>query len=260
MERQFVNYTLEDGIATVTIDHPPMNTLDVPTRQELADVFDELTARKGEVRVVILTSTGEKVFVSGADIKRFLDMTPETAMASLKHALEGSLKIERFETPVICAIKGYCLGAGLELAMCCDLRIAADDSKLGQPEVNLSVIPGGGATQRLARLVGPGIAKELIYTGRHITAQEALSIGLINKTVPKDAVLEEAKKMAKLIAAKGPLAVRAAKKAINRGLDMTLRQGLELEMDYFSGLFSHDDPKEGARAFLEKRPPEFKGK
>lgn len=260
MEKQFVNYTLEDGIATVTIDHPPANALDTQTRLELADVFDELTTKKGEVRVVILTSAGEKFFVSGSDIKRFIDMTPETSMASVKQALGGALKIEQFEAPVICAIKGYCLGGGLELAMCCDIRIAAEDSKLGQPEVNLSVIPGGGATQRLARLVGPGIAKELIYTGRQITAQEAQSIGLINKAVPKEMVLEEAKKMAKLIAAKGPLAVRAAKKAINRGLNMTLQQGLELEMDYFSGLFVHEDPKEGAKAFLEKRPPEFKGK
>jgi enoyl-CoA hydratase len=260
MERQFVNYTLEDGIAIVTIDHPPANALDTQTRMELADVFDELTAKKGEVRVVILTSAGDKFFVSGSDIKRFIDMTPESAMASVKQALAWVLKIEQFEAPVICAIKGYCLGGGLELAMCCDLRIAAEDSKLGQPELGLAIIPGGGATQRLARLVGAGIAKDLIFTGRQITAQEAQSIGLITKVVPKDAVLEEAKKMAKLIAAKGPLAVRAAKKAINRGLDMTLLQGLELENDYFSGLFVHEDPREGAKAFLEKRPPEYKGK
>jgi enoyl-CoA hydratase len=260
MERQFVNYTLEDGIAIVTIDHPPANALDTQTRMELADAFDELTTKKGEVRVVILRSAGDKFFVSGSDIKRFIDMTPESAMASVKQALAWVLKIEQFEAPVICAIKGYCLGGGLELAMCCDLRIAADDSKLGQPELNLSIIPGGGATQRLARLVGAGIAKDLIFTGRQITAQEGQSIGLITKVVPKDEVLEEAKKMAKLIAAKGPLAVRAAKKAINRGLDMPLLQGLELENDYFSGLFVFEDPREGAKAFLEKRPPEYKGK
>lgn len=260
MERQFVTVTLEDRIALVIIDHPPMNTLDTPTRLELASVFDFLATKKDEVRAVILTSVGDKVFVSGADIRRFLDYTPDQAMVTLKLALESSLKIEQCEAPVICAIRGYCLGAGLELAMCCDLRIAADDSKLGQPEVNLSVIPGGGGTQRLARLVGAGIAKELIYTGKQITAQEALNIGLINKAVPKELVMDEAKKMAKLIAAKGPLAVRAAKKAINRGLNMTLLEGLELEMDYFSGLFFHEDPKEGAKAFLEKRPPEYKGK
>ena len=260
MERQFVKYMVEDGIATVTIDHPPVNTLDPATRLELASVFDLIETKKSEVRVVILTSVGDKVFVSGADIKRFLDYTPDAAMVSLKLAMETSLKIEQCEVPVICAIRGYCLGAGLELAMCCDLRIAADDSKLGQPEVNLSVIPGGGGTQRLPRLVGAGIAKELIYTGKQITAQEAQNIGLINKAVPKDMVLEEAKKMAKLIAAKRPLAVRAAKKAINRGLNMTLLQGLEIEMDYFAGLFVHEDPKEGAKAFLEKRPPQFKGK
>jgi enoyl-CoA hydratase len=259
MERQFVNYILEDGIAIVTIDHPPANALDTQTRLELADAFDELAAKKMDVRVVILTSAGDKFFVSGSDIKRFIDMTPETSMASVKQAMAGAQKIEQFETPVICAIKGFCLGGGLELAMCCDIRIAAEDSKLGQPEVNLSIIPGAGGTQRLARLIGPGIARELIYTGKFLTAVEAQGIGLVNKAVPKDMVLEEAKKMAKLIAAKGPLAVRAAKKAISRGLDMTLQQGLELENDYFSGLFNHEDPKEGARAFVEKRPPEYKG-
>lgn len=260
MKREFVNYTLEEGIAIVTIDHPPANALDAQTRDELGDAFDELSERKGEVRVVILTGAGEKVFVSGADIKMLRDRTPEEAKVTGKRAREVFLRIEEFATPVICVIKGYCLGGGLELAMCCDLRIVAENAQFGQPEVNLAIIPGSGGTQRLARLVGAGIAKELIYTGKFITAEEAQSIGLVNKIVPHDKVMDEAKEMAKLIASKGPLAIRAAKKAINRGLNMTLLQGLELETDYFSELMATEDKREGTTAFLEKRKPVFKGK
>ena len=260
VKREFVNYTLEDGIAIVTIDHPAVNSLDAQTRDELGNAFDELGKRTGEVRVVILTSAGEKIFVSGADIRMLRDRTPEDAITSGKTARGVYLKIEEFEVPIICAIKGFCLGGGMELAMCCDLRIAAEDSQFGQPEVNLGIIPGGGATQRLARLVGAGIAKELIYTGKRISAQEALSIGLLNKIVPLDKVLDEAKEMAELIASKGTLAIRAAKKAINGGLNMTLIEGLELETSLFSQLMGTEDKREGIAAFLEKRKPVFKGK
>ena len=260
MKREFVNYTLEDGVATVTIDHPPANSLDMQTRDELTDVFDELSQKAGEVRVVILTSAGEKIFVSGADIRMLRDRTPDEAIVAGKRAREGTLKIEQFEAPVICAIKGYCLGGGLELAMGCDLRIVAENAQFGQPEVNLGIIPGGGGTQRLARLVGVGTAKELIYTGKMINAQEAHRIGLVNKVVPLDKIMDEVMEMAKLIASKGPLAVRAAKKTINQGLDMPLIPGLELETENFSQLTATEDKREGTTAFLEKRKPVFKGK
>lgn len=260
MENKLVDYTLEEGIAVVTIDNPPVNAMDVPTREALASVFDELSDKKDEVKVVILTSAGEKVFVSGADIRRFVDMTPETAMASVRRSRTIYSKVDDCEAPVICAIRGHCFGGGLELAMCCDLRIVAEEAKLGLPEVGLGIMPGGGGTKRLAWLVGAGIAKEIIYTGRPVTPQQALSIGLVNKAVPRDQVLDEAKEMAKLIATKGPLAVRAAKKAVNGGLNLSLSEALDLEADLFSSLFTSGDPREGATAFLEKRPPVFKGK
>jgi len=212
------------------------------------------------VKAVILTSSGDKVFISGADIKMLRDKTSEEAKISGKTAREMFLKIEECEVPVICAIRGFCLGGGVEMAMCCDIRIASEDSKFGQPEVNLGIIPGGGATQRLARLVGVGIAKELIYTGKRISAQEALSIGLLNRIVPHDKVIDEAKKMAELIASKGPLAVRASKKAINQGLNMSLVEGLELETHLFSQIMGTEDKREGIDAFLEKRNPVFKAK
>jgi len=260
MKREFVNYTLEGGIATVTIDHPPMNTFDVQTRNELGDAFDELNQKSAEIRAVILTGAGEKAFISGADIRMLRDRTAEEARSPEGNARDVFLKIEEFETPVICAIKGYCLGGGLELAMSCDLRVVAQDASFGQPEVNLGIIPGAGGTQRLPRLVGVGIAKELIYTGRIITTAEAQSIGLVNRVVPRDQVMDEAKAMAKLIASKGPLAIRAAKKAINKGLNLTLYQGLDVETDCFSGLMDTEDKREGTTAFLEKRKPVFKGK
>jgi len=259
MKRDFVNYTLEDGIALVTIDHPPANSLDAQTRNELGDTFDELSGRLDEVRVVILTSAGEKIFVSGADIKMLRDRTQAESKETGKVSRAVSQKVEEFGAPVICAIKGYCLGGGMELAMCCDLRIASDNSQFGQPEVNLGIIPGAGGTQRLPRLVGAGIAKELIYTARIVDAQEAHRIGLINRVVPLEKVIDEARGMAKLIAGKGPLAVRAAKKAINQGLDVPLLRGLELEAEFFSGLMDTDDKKEGTTAFLEKRKAVFKG-
>lgn len=260
MKREFVNYTLEDGIAIVTIDHPPVNSLDAQTRDELGDAFDELSRKTAEIRAVILTGAGDKAFVSGADIRMLRDRTPEESKFTSKRSRDVYLKVEEFEVPVICAIKGYCLGGGMELAMSCDLRVAAQDASFGQPEVNLGIIPGAGGTQRLPRLVGAGRAKELIYTGRIIPAAEAQAMGLVNRVVPREKVLDEAKELAKLIATKGPLAIRAAKKAVNKGLNMTLLQGLELESEYFTGLMATEDKREGTTAFLEKRKPVFQGK
>jgi enoyl-CoA hydratase/carnithine racemase len=161
---------------------------------------------------------------------------------------------------VICAINGYCLGAGLELAMCCDIRVASSQAQLGQPEINVGVIPGGGGTQRLPRLVGAGRAKELIYTGKFIGAEEAARIGLVNRVVEPEMLMDEVMELAALIADKPPLGIRAAKESITRGLNMTLLEGLELESYHWSYLCGTEDQKEGARAFIEKRKPVFKGR
>ena len=259
MNDLFVSYEIENGIATVTIDNPPMNPLTEGVRDQLIATFQELDSKKDEIKVVILTGKG-KAFIAGADIKAFPELTPETAKERLKKSRRMYLKVEQLERPVICAINGYCLGAGLELSMCCDIRIAASKAQLGQPEINVGVIPGGGGTQRLPRLVGAGIAKELIYTGKFISAEEAARIGLVNKVVEPEKLLDEAMEMARLIASKPVLGVRAAKEAINRGLNMALSEGLEVEAYHWSYLCGTEDQKEGAAAFIEKREPVFRGR
>lgn len=259
MNDKLVTYTVDDSIAIIIIDNPPMNPLTAEVRRQLGSILDELDSKKDEIRVAILTGKG-KAFVAGADIKSFVEITQETAKLRLKKAKELYLKLEQFEKPVICAINGYCLGGGLELAMCCDIRIAASGAQLGQPEINVGLIPGGGGTQRLPRLVGAGIAKELIFTGRFISAESALGMGLVNQVVEPAELLEEAIKMAKLIASKPPLAIRAAKEAIDRGLNMALLESLEFEAYHWSYLCGTEDQKEGARAFIEKRKPVFVGK
>jgi enoyl-CoA hydratase len=169
-------------------------------------------------------------------------------------------KIEAFDRPVIAAINGFALGGGNELAMCCDIRIAAENALFGQPEVNLGIIPGYGGTQRLPRLIGPGKAKEIIFADERINAQEAFRVGLVQRVVPKGQVLEEAKKLLKKIMGKGPVAVKMAKKAINEGLQVSLREGLDLEARGNGVCFGTEDKDEGAKAFLEKRPAKFKGR
>jgi enoyl-CoA hydratase len=259
MSDKLVTYTTDNAIAMITIDNPPMNPLTTKLREQFLAILDELESKIDEIKVVILTGKG-KAFMAGADIKSFPELTQEKAKARLKKSKQLYLKVEEFERPVICAINGYCLGAGLELSMCCDIRIASTKAQLGQPELNVGVIPGGGGTQRLPRLVGTGIAKELIYTGQFIKAEEAARIGLVNKVVEPEKLLDEAMEMAELIASKPPLAVKAAKDAINRGLNMTLSEGLEVEAHHWSYLCGTEDQKEGARAFIEKRKPVFKGR
>lgn len=260
MLRKYVNLTFADEVAVVTIDNPPMNPLSDDTRRDLEAALDEVIENIETVGAVILTGAGEKAFVAGADIKVFPTLNPENARMRLKDNKERNHRIENFIRPVICAINGFCLGAGLELAMCCDIRVTADHAKLGQPEINLGVIPGAGGTQRLSRLVGEGIAKEMILTGRFIDAQEAWRIGLVNKVVPKEKLMEEAMTTARTLATKPALAIRAAKETIHQGLGMTLDQGLDLEIERWSYLCSTEDQKEGAAAFIEKRKPVFKGR
>jgi enoyl-CoA hydratase len=260
MEKEFVHSKVEEGIAVVTIDNPSsLNALNAATITQLGRVFDELAGNPG-VRGVIITGGGEKSFVAGADITEFLQVEGDAAPAFMARGQRIFDKIEAFDRPVVAAINGFALGGGNELALCCDIRIAAENALFGQPEVNLGIIPGYGGTQRLPRLIGPGKAKEVILADERVNAQEALRIGLVEKVVPKGQAVEEARKLLKKIMSKGPVAVKMAKKAINEGLGMPLRKGLDLEAQCQGICFGTEDKDEGAKAFLEKRPANFRGK
>ncbi len=248
----------DGGIVTVTIDRPEaMNALDRPTLEELRDRLREL-AEDAEARVVVLTGSGEKAFVAGADIKYMsgLDVDEAKDWGALGH--ESGRLLETMPKPTIAAINGFALGGGCELALACDLRYAASTAKLGQPEINLGIIPGWGGTQRLARATTLGIAKELIFTGRIVDAEEAHRIGLVNAV--HDPVLEKAREVAALLASKSPVALAAAKAATNLALQGDHDANLEREGADFGELFASEDAKEGLTAFAEKRDPVFKGR
>lgn len=249
-----------DGpIAVLTIDRPKaLNAMDQATLAELRAAIEALDADPG-VGVVIVTGAGEKAFVAGADISEMAGFGPVQAE---EHARKGQAAVAAFERarkPVIAAINGYALGGGLELALACDIRLASENAQMGLPEVSLAVIPGFGGTQRLARIVGEGRAKELVFTGRRVKADEALAMGLVNRVVPQAQLLDTAKQMARDIVANGPVAVRLAKQVLHEGLSTSLDAGLLLEQKAFGIVFSTHDQKEGMRAFLEKRKPSWKG-
>jgi enoyl-CoA hydratase len=248
----------DEAVAIVTIDRQEaMNALDVATLTELRDRLRELAEDDG-ARVVILTGAGEKAFVAGADIKYMsgLDVDQAKQWGALGH--ETGRLLETMPKPTIAAINGFALGGGCELAVACDLRYAASGAKLGQPEVNLGIIPGWGGTQRIARLCGLGVAKELIFTGRVIDAEEALRIGLVNAV--RDPVLDKAREVGTMIASKSPVALRLMKELANRALGGDHSQNLAAEGDTFGELFSSEDVKEGLSAFVEKREPRFVGR
>jgi enoyl-CoA hydratase len=248
----------EDAVAVVTVDRQDaLNALDVATLTELRDRLRELAA-DDDVRVVILTGAGEKAFVAGADIKYMsgLDVDEAKAWGALGH--EAGRLLETMPAPTIAAVNGFALGGGCELALACDIRYAATNAKLGQPEVNLGIIPGWGGTQRLARVCGLGVAKELIFTGRVVDAEEALRIGLVNAV--HDPVLEKARETAALLASKSPIALRLMKELANRALGGDHAANLEAEGDTFGELFSSEDAREGLTAFVEKREPVFRGR
>ncbi len=251
----------EKGIAKLTINRPEVrNALNAATRQEIRNAIGEIE-KDGDVRVVIITGAGEKAFISGADITAFKDATPiimEESASTLGQQLFSN--IENLNVPVIAMINGFCLGGGLELAMCCDIRIASDNAKFGQPEINIGLFPGAGGTQRLPRLIGWGKAKELIYTGKIIDAAEAERISLVDRVVPPEKLGEEVNQLAETIASKSPLIIKLAKKAINRGMYTDLAAGLAYEKANFALCFATEDRTEGVTAFLEKRKPQFKGK
>ena len=258
----FDNLLLErDGaVAVLTINRPQvLNALNTPTVDALRRAVLELK-HDPAIRVVILTGAGEKAFVAGADINELAVQRP---VDGKEHALRGQHVfdlIENMGKPVIAAINGFALGGGCELALACTLRLAADTARLGQPEINLGIIPGYAGTQRLARLVGKGAALDLLLSGRHITAAEALQIGLVNRVVPAAELMTEARKLASELAAKPPIAMRYIIEAVNRGLEMPLDKGQFLEATLFGLVASTDDMREGTAAFLEKRKADFKGR
>jgi enoyl-CoA hydratase len=258
----FENIVLEkqNGIARITINRPEKrNALNRATRLELIEALKDVE-NDPLVKVLILSGAGGKSFIAGSDLTDLSTFGPLEMQEFLATLAQGLYtRFEELEKPVIAMINGFCLGGGLELAMACDIRIASDTSKFGQPEILLGIIPGGGGTQRLARLVGVGKAKELIFTGKLIDAQEALRIGIINQITPAKELTETAMSMARHLAKQSPLALKWAKKSINMGQQTGLSIGLDFEALVECLLFSSQDHEEGIKAFLDKRKPEFKG-
>ncbi len=250
----------KDVIAYVTVNRPKvLNALNMATMEELRRVFTTIKGDR-EVRAVILTGAGEKAFIAGADIS---ELQKHNAVEGKEYTHRGQSVLDLIENlgkPVIACINGFALGGGCEIAMACTIRIASENAKLGQPEVKLGIIPGYGGTQRLPRLVGKGVAMQLVLTGDMITAQEALRIGLVNEVVAPAELVPRAEALAKKIAANAPLAVQYAMEAVNKGMEMTLAEGLYLEATLFGVSCATEDKREGTTAFLEKRPPQFKGR
>ncbi|MGF1427892.1 enoyl-CoA hydratase/isomerase family protein [Kitasatospora sp. LaBMicrA B282] len=253
---RFVTLEVADGVGTIRLDRPKLNPLNIAMQDQLHEVADEAAAR-ADVRAVVIYG-GERAFAAGADIKEMQDMS-YTDMVARGGALQDAFTaVARIPKPVVAAITGYALGGGCELALCADVRIAADNAKLGQPEIMLGVIPGAGGTQRLPRLIGPSKAKDLIFTGRMVDAEEALRIGLVDRVLPAEEVYPAALAWAGKLAAGPSWALRAAKEAIDRGLETDLDTGLTIERAHFAGLFATEDRTIGMRSFVEEGPGKAK--
>ncbi len=249
---------LDGHIAKLTVNRPDkMNALNGEVRCAILGALDRLASDEG-VRVVILTGAGDKAFIAGADIGEFKDARPVEQYRAMQRG-DIYLAVERFPKPVIAMINGYCLGGGCELSMACDMRVAATTAKIGQPEINLGLIPGGGGSQRLPRLVGEGWAMRLIMSGEMITGDKAAAIGLVEAAVPPEELESHVMELAKNIGSRSPIALQAAKETILAARRMPLDEGLKFERGWFSLLFSTDDMAEGVGAFLEKRKAEFRG-
>jgi enoyl-CoA hydratase/carnithine racemase len=249
---EFVRLEVDGGIATIRLDRPPMNALNVQVQEEVRAAAAEAGSRP-DVSAVIVYG-GEKVFAAGADIKEMAEMSYTDMALRSGHLQSSFTAVARIPKPVVAAVTGYALGGGCELALCADIRIAADDAKMGQPEVLLGVIPGAGGTQRLARLVGPSKAKDIIFTGRFVGAEEALRIGLVDQVVPAADVYPEAQRWAARFARGPAFALRAAKEVIDRGLETDLATGMEIERQSFAALFATEDRTIGMRSFIEHGP------
>ena len=259
MAYEAIRYELADGIATITLNRPAVhNAMNERMREELTACFGEL-ARAEDARVIVVTGTGDRAFSAGADIREFVAPQVPVRFREGRRRVDFRAAMDRCPQPIIAAIRGFALGGGLELALACDIRIAGEDSQLGLTEVNLAIIPGGGGTQRLPRLVGRGKALEMILTGARVDAREALRIGLVERVVPATEVMSSAQALARTLAEKAPVALRYAKEAVVKGLGLPLEDGLRLENDLATLLRTTDDRIEGAKAFLEKRKPRFTG-
>ena len=259
MKYKNIIFEVKDGIAIITFNRPEvLNALNDKLLKELSHALDEI-AENEDIRALILTGAGEKSFVAGADIK---EIATFDALDAKSFAQTGHSTINKFENlpiPVIAAVNGFALGGGCEIALVCDFIYASENAMFGLPEVNLGLIPGMGGTQRLPRLVGKNMAKEMIFTGKMIPAAEAKTMGLANRVCSQEQLMDEAVKTAKTIASRGKVSLRTAKQAINNGMNVDLTTGCSIEIDAFALCFTSPDAKEGASAFLEKRTPDFKG-
>ncbi|WP_335974559.1 enoyl-CoA hydratase/isomerase family protein [Streptomyces sp. CA2R106] len=247
-----VTLEVEDGVGTIRLVRPPMNALDAAMQDLLKELAEQAAAR-ADVRSVVVWG-GPEVFAAGADIKEMRAMSYQDMVDRSRGLQDAFTAVARIPKPVVAAVNGYALGGGCELALCADIRIAAEDAKLGQPEILLGLIPGAGGTQRLARLVGPSRAKDLIFTGRMVTAADALAIGLVDRVVPADEVYPQALEWARRLARGPAYALRAAKEAVDGGLDTDLSSGLTLERTLFAALFATEDRETGMRSFIENGP------
>jgi enoyl-CoA hydratase len=260
MSYETIRVDTAEGVTTVTLNRPDvLNAMNDAMRRELLEVFTGLATDEA-VRVVVVTGAGGRAFSAGADIRGFVEPQEPVAYREHRRRIEFRRVMETCPQPILAAIRGYALGGGLELALACDIRVAGDDAQLGLTEVNLAIIPGGGGTQRLPRLVGRGKALEMILTGARIDAAEALRIGLVERVVPAAEALTATQTLARALAAKAPIALRYAKEAVVKGLAMSLADGIRLEGDLSTLLRTTEDRLEGARAFLEKRPPKWQGR
>jgi len=259
MEFKYTLYEKRDGIATITINRPKVNVMNEQTVLEILSRLED-AGKDEDVKVVVITGAGEKAFCAGLDLTTVKDINVIKAVEVTKRGQKLTLAVEELGKPVIAAINGYALGGGLELAMACDIRVASENARVGQTEVNVGLIPGWGGTQRLPRLVGKGIAKELVFTGKMIDAKTAERIGLINLVVPPEKLKSAVEELAKVIMSKPPIAIKLAKELINNSIETDQRTGLIHEAEAFGILTSTEDFREGVSAFLEKRKPEFKGK
>lgn len=265
MEHETLRLAVDDGVATLTLHRPEaMNAITQRMKDELGAALESLAAlaANAAVRVLVITGAGDKAFCAGADIKERAGTDPTPAEFFFRQQATHRLftRLEQFPLPVIAALNGVAFGGGAEIALCADLRVAAEHARIGLTEVALGVIPAGGGTQRLARLVGPAKAKELLFTAARLTAAEAWSLGLVNRVVPAEQLGAEVRGLARAIADKPPLALRFAKQAVDKGLQADLQTALDFELYAASILFDTEDRREGMRAFVEKRAPHFKGR
>ena len=252
-------FEVEGGVATITFNRPKaLNALNNELLGELNVVLDEIDGN-AEIRVLILTGSGDKAFIAGADISELASFNALQAKIFSKKGHEAIGKLQELSIPVIAAVNGFALGGGSEMALACDFIYASEKAKFGLPEITLGIIPGFGGTQRLPQLVGKNMAKEMIFTGKMLSAAEAKEIGLVNKVCAPESLLDDVKKTAGAIAAKGQTALRAAKQAVNASLDVDIKTGCNIEIDAFALCLASEDAKEGTSAFLEKRKAEFKG-